>query len=34
MLTFVYSWPATFGNGAAIGIVLVTTKLWRTKRAW
>src|SRR5215510_10816982 len=24
-------WPATFGNGAAIGIGLITTKAWPTK---
>jgi hypothetical protein len=33
MPTFLYSWPATFGNGASIGIVLITTRLWRTKVA-
>jgi hypothetical protein len=34
MLTFVYSWPAPFWSGAAIGIVLIATRLWRTKAAW
>ena len=34
MLTFVYSWPAPFWSGAAIDIVLITTRLWQTKAAW